>query len=284
MEVSRDLFELISNNSVSGVIGTFKCALCSYSSEKDLSKHYLTHINEIIECPGCSLLYQDIQEFQQHNYSCTAENDNNPNRICQPTFYENRRILGFEDRDLLPFDSIEDFHESTVDIGLEVDQVDEDQTSFNCDYCNKSFKKLKSLEKHIKTHNEHKYRCKYCNIEFLLNTSLKIHLKKHEGQNNVLQCLTCNIPYANESDLKVHIRKNHPEEKLQSIKCLECGKIFKKNCELRKHQKIHNQNFRPHSCKICEKTFVHLTSLRNHEITHSVEKKHQCNFCGQFFS
>lgn len=35
---------------------------------------------------------------------------------------------------------------------------------------------------------------------------------------------------------------------------------------------------------LCNKSFTHLTSLRNHKNVHTGEKSHQCQICGQTFS
>ena len=231
MDISRDLYELISgNSSLNDKIEStklFTCALCIFQCKTPdlLATHYYTHGNEILECPDCSLIIADIQTFQIH----ITDHDNNP-EICHPKLYEIKSI-GFEDTK--DYDSIiDDFNDSVIEMDIEVEnevQTDETNQKLSCDICLKSFKKLKSLEIHLKNHsNESTNHCKYCNTKFLLKTSLKQHLKKHEGGGNLNVCSFCNVPYVNQDDLKIHTRKVHPDLKIPSIKCTVCDKVFKK--------------------------------------------------------
>ncbi|XP_063152620.1 zinc finger protein 420-like [Candoia aspera] len=64
--------------------------------------------------------------------------------------------------------------------------------------------------------------------------------------------------------------------------CPDCGKSFRDNYSLTRHQKIHISE-RPHQCPSCEKSFRLSKDLEKHQVTHSDLRPHQCVECGKYF-
>ncbi|XP_028288364.1 zinc finger and SCAN domain-containing protein 31-like isoform X2 [Parambassis ranga] len=76
--------------------------------------------------------------------------------------------------------------------------------------------------------------------------------------------------------------KCKPTRKKQ-IPCTACGKIFKKNCELIDHMRIHTGE-RPFSCNTCGKNFGRKYHLVSHMKIHTGEKPFSCKTCGKLFA
>ncbi|XP_040278922.1 zinc finger protein OZF-like [Bufo bufo] len=65
--------------------------------------------------------------------------------------------------------------------------------------------------------------------------------------------------------------------------CPECGKLFKKKCNLSRHERIHI-NERPFTCSECGKSFTQKSTLVIHQRIHTGEKPFSCSECGKCFS
>lgn len=59
----------------------------------------------------------------------------------------------------------------------------------------------------------------------------------------------------------------HTEETIQVFECKHCPEIFSNNALLTIHSEIHKRRFVGHLfCKFCDRKFIHLKRLRNHEL------------------
>ena len=60
------------------------------------------------------------------------------------------------------------------------------------------------------------------------------------------------------------------------IYCLTGKHLGERTTWNKKHQKHHK-------CQVCDKTFKHKQTLRNHLLMHNGEKHHKCDLCGKCF-
>ena len=81
--------------------------------------------------------------------------------------------------------------------------------------------------------------------------------------------------------MKIH-KLVHSKE--APFKCDICGKNFKYERTLKKHESTHSGvREKTHTCLICNKSFVCISGLKYHESVHAKEKPYSCKPCGKSF-
>ena len=198
----------------------------------------------------------DIQivESLEDRYFVLLENDQN----------KEFEIKSGKDIDIKPCikSSISYLQAKEKSLGSKVFEVEK---KFQCDICQKSFKKKHKLTEHKKFHSdEKKFQCESCGKCFVQSCDLKRHERTHTGE-KPFQCKTCNKCFAQSYSLNEH-KTIHTGEK--HFQCDVCYKRFGTKNYLRVHKKIHTGE-RPFKCKMCPKSFIQSNDLKKHERTHT---------------
>lgn len=114
--------------------------------------------------------------------------------------------------------------------------------------CNKMFRDVSAMRKHLHTHGPRVHVCAECGKAFVESSKLKRHQLVHTGEK--AYCCTFD----------------------------GCGKRFSLDFNLRTHVRIHTGD-RPHICPYsgCTKSFAQSTNLKSHILTHLPKKNRSKN-------
>lgn len=93
-------------------------------------------------------------------------------------------------------------------------------------------------------------------------------------------CNQCDKTFNQKCHLTQHKATRHRAN--LEHKCGKCGKWFKDELTLVKHEMKHNED-KPWKCKQCPKSFCYKADLKRHKMIHSTHKPHICDFCGHGF-
>lgn len=125
-----------------------------------------------------------------------------------------------------------------------------------------------------------------------------------ETNDNKMNFIACDSSKVSTSNQPCHIlprelQSNKPQEKktipIRLFTCNECGRSYKTQQILRKHEKIHISGVEIFKCKLCDRTFETKYFLRKHYLEmHEVtslaslvperipnKSRHLCNICGK---
>ncbi|XP_055842587.1 zinc finger protein 91-like [Episyrphus balteatus] len=150
---------------------------------------------------------------------------------------------------------------------------------FQCEICEKSFKRNSHLKQHLLCHTKVKpYECTICHKKFGRTDNLRVHMSSHGKKQ--FECDSCERSFGQAYLLKRHKEQTHSEEK--PYLCSECGQRFVRNGDLAVHMRRHTGE-KPYKCQYCNKGFTRSTEVYVHERYHTGEKKHVCNICGKAF-
>lgn len=179
---------------------------------------------------------------------------------------------------------------------------------YKCDKCDFSSPRLKVLTNHHRNHLHEDNQCSFCAFRAEDMQELTTHLEKHTGQFPYF-CNYCENKFKTRTQLNLHLPK-HMDHK--PFVCTECNAGFKWKHALKNHMIVHSRT-KDHLCDICGFTTAHKSQLKAHRLyhtgntfkceipgctfqatkrqnlkyhmlTHTHEKPHQCEICGQSFS
>lgn len=179
---------------------------------------------------------------------------------------------------------------------------------YQCDICSFHTNKVREMSAHVKIHKIENNTCYYCEQVFEVKDELLQHMAKHKGP-EPFYCHKCGIRFKSRTLLNMHIPKHSD---LKPFICDVCGMAFKWKHALKCHMLTHG-NKKEHLCDICGYATNHksqlkahwklhtgdtfkcqepgctfeatkIQNMKYHMLTHTREKPHQCDVCGQNFS
>ncbi|KAK2899465.1 zinc finger protein 37-like [Channa argus] len=141
-----------------------------------------------------------------------------------------------------------------------------------CGEHSESAEELRShLQGHLKTHI-----CNICGKAFITRNDFREHTAGHTGQ-KPHKCDICGKGFFFKGKLTAH-QKDHLVGK---HKCHVCQKAFYSQAEVKRHSREHTEKL--YRCSVCGKFLRKLSSLSQHMLLHSDEKRHGCDVCGKHF-
>ncbi|XP_052062708.1 zinc finger protein ZFP2-like [Mytilus californianus] len=188
------------------------------------------------------------------------------------------------------------------------DRLEGSEKEYKCDRCDFSAHKYKVLQTHIQEHLHAENICSFCDFEAENSDSLLEHIPIHKPP-HPYHCIYCDSKYKTRAQLNVHLPKHLT---VKPFVCEICQAAFKWKHALKCHMATHSET-KDHLCDVCGFATAHKSQLKAHKLihtgdtykceypnckfqsikkqslkyhilTHTQEKPHQCEICGQSFS
>ncbi|XP_050437009.1 zinc finger protein 91-like isoform X2 [Adelges cooleyi] len=295
-----------------------KCNKCScvYNSVNALTKHFNMHHNvknrRLKECKKKSLLKSDQSDMTNSIIKDPSEVEKWLNTFCEDLQNSDNKSLIVNSRTKLgqledslnangnefknEFKSIiREKNAESDEIIYEDLQIENSPFSFlngseiTCTATNQRFQpELKKMfnEKKQDVGND----CKYEADISLDNTNPSSKLQNKNTNGLTEACNNAEPMMLYMPNITISLEKEKKMEKyLKLKKCQFCSKVFKKNADLERHERIHT-GCKPFKCKMkravcskCNGLFATTSSLKVHMRQHTGEKPFKCPMCGDTF-
>ncbi|KAG7486534.1 zinc finger protein 585A-like [Solea senegalensis] len=147
-----------------------------------------------------------------------------------------------------------------------------------CGECGKVFGRMYHLKRHIVTHRKaddgETYSCPDCQKNFAFQADLNKHRESH-AKENTGTCPKCNEAFESPEELETHMEIHE-----KSYPCNTCGKRFKVEYALKKHEQSHQSE--QYYCSLCQKHFIKLSHYKRHILVHD-RRESRCPHCDSVF-
>lgn len=154
-------------------------------------------------------------------------------------------------------------------------------SKYQCNLCNELFKKIESLESHMRIHLDARpYHCLHCsNYYYLIDKLINHSTSKHLSNEPLFSCKFCDKKWKNSEEFIAHDSTHFNSS---SYDCIVCGQTFVNDDLLRLHGQTHNTE-QSYPCDNCDKRFSRIKDLNIHQRVHKNLPVVTCKFCGRLF-
>ncbi|XP_034049805.1 zinc finger protein 646 [Thalassophryne amazonica] len=178
-----------------------------------------------------------------------------------------------------------------------------DHRPFACDQCGRTYRHAGSLVNHRNSHKTGDYCCSVCNNTYSNQLAMKNHLRTHTAYKKHC-CQKCGKGFRGKKQLLAHSCLDPRKDgtggrrslRSRSFKCKKCHQTFLSvdqlgthACDTHSHSDhtqantSPNEDERPFTCNICNRSYRHAGSLLNHKNTHKTGH-FSCTFCSKPFT
>lgn len=227
--------------------GGFYCHLCNkiFQTFVLLNRHINIHFNNAV-CEMCGAAFMNHQRLVQHQEIHSP--NGHPCNQCKKV-YSTAANLRYH---------IKKVHKNIKEIKI-----------LKCPYCPERFSEHYNKMTHLKEAHKinYKFECEICQTSFERRRSLTSHFTKMHTQK--IKCNVCGKCFSIHSQLKTHMRGHTGE---RSFKCTICQKSYMHKRTLKHHMRVHGSVFK-FTCEECGSGFQNRNDYNKHiKESHSQEK------------
>lgn len=262
------------------------CPICvdrRFRGQNKLARHMRTHTKEKpFSCPICSLTFSQSYHMTRHlrnqhdlgQYICTKCGKSLGSWL---ELKDHKKTHAVEGLTCLACDK--QFKEKAELVShLKVHKKITNPRSLVCGDCGKVFGRMYHLKRHLMSHRRSAkgecYTCPDCQKTFAFPEDLNKHLEIHVKENNGT-CPKCNVKFSSLEALEAHMGEHE-----KSYPCNTCGKKFKVEYALKKHEQSHQDE--QYYCSLCRKHFTKLSHYKRHIMVHD-RRECRCPHCDSVF-
>ncbi|XP_059616333.1 zinc finger protein 660-like [Phlebotomus argentipes] len=256
-----------------------QCRICNMmvKNRYHMEKHQWSHKGRSLKCKFCQVEYSCQGNLMRHIRVVHEKRRAHVCNTCGKTFSQSNN--------------------------LKLHMLVHQDTKFDCDLCEKSFKNPRSLRNHKVQHLPPEERpervqrriekrpnlspwkrsqkkmciCPTCGKISNYVTQHESHMRSHTGE-KPFKCAHCDRTFRERNTLRSHMLL-HTGEKPYTCRC---GAAFRQSAHLRRHLRSHTGE-KPYKCLVCEKSFTEKSILTTHMRVHTGEKPFHCRICPKKF-
>ncbi|XP_055685114.1 zinc finger protein Xfin-like [Lutzomyia longipalpis] len=192
--------------------------------------------------------------------------------------YEDYQVQSFPEEEHREFiEILQSHHIYEMDIGI-LPTKQSPAKKFPCPYCEKSFNKKMTLDRHRVTHQQDKHLCVQCEMRCEDRKSLIRHILWDHEKLRKHYCQKCNRMFASEDILKTHMA-THITPKRYKHTCPVCTKTFVRLGILEDHIKAHKSQGVD-----VEGEILRLARKAQMEFVPESQRRKMCDKCGEMYT
>ncbi|XP_064597141.1 zinc finger protein 62 homolog isoform X2 [Liolophura sinensis] len=278
---------------------SFACDICSqtFRTSSYLFRHMAMH-TDIFKCNICGKCFSRKDSMQRHVLKCdpvrALEEDLHACVNCHKAYssklaLENHLLVCyktycFKCKRNFPTEDECSNHTCSLEEADGIPQIIDSTVRVNCSICHKSFRNLKYLKRHERTHSS-EFQCKICSKAFCQKDELVWHIFLCENEEKIktegyVKCDICEdaVVFADAKSFREHHHTHtHPYQ------CEKCHKRFRKQGTIHTHvcdPYLHQEG--GFKCPQCDKVFALRTYMEKHAVIHG-ERQFECDICHKKF-